>query len=128
MQRQSPKPKKKPKKAVVNGGNQNSKYKKPPPTENRQQAQINGTQPRSIHNNKTKRNQKNRRNRQWNRFNKKTANLKRRNNSNNCNWTEFQCTIPDMHYWEHAHQRPYQTANQNRERNGYFRSARYTYD
>ena len=133
MQCQSPKPKKEPKKAAINSGNQKIKYKKPPLTGNRQQAQVNGTQPCSIHNNTTKRNQKNRRNRQWNRFNKKTANLKRRNTSNNCNRMKFQCTIPDAHSfghahsWEHANPRSYQTANQNRERNGYFCSARCTY-
>ena len=59
MQRQMSKPKKKLKKAVINGGKQKNKNKKPQPTEIRQPEKAKGAQmkvPRSNNNSKTRRN------------------------------------------------------------------------
>ena len=63
MQRKIPKPKKKPKKAVIKGGKQKNKYRKPQPTEICQPEKAKGAQtegPRSNNNSKIRRNQRNR--------------------------------------------------------------------
>ena len=114
MQRQAHKPDKTPKKQVFNGGKQKNKDRKPLPT-----------QPRVIHNNRTKRNRRNR-------GKKATANRnKMRRNSRNQK-RNLQSTVKASHQnattWEHARPRAYQIANQNWERNGYFRSPKPTYD
>ena len=131
MQRQSSKPKKKYKKVALNSGKENSNYKKQPPTENRKQAQENGTQLRSSNNNRTRRNWRNRqrklRNRQKKNRNRELSNIAKTNKKNDRFWStnssHFQSTE-----WAHASPRPYQSANQNLERNGQFCSASCTYN
>ena len=59
MQRQTPKPKKKPKKAVINGRKQKNKFRKPQSIAISQPEQAKGAQtevPRIINNNKKRRN------------------------------------------------------------------------
>ena len=126
MQRQMPKPKKKLRQPILNDGKQKPKYKMPPLTAISQPEKAKVAQmevPRSNNNNRTKRNRRNRRRRQQK---KRMSNLKKRNYICGEDRNKIQNTFLTANSWAHAHPRPYQTANQNLDRNGYFCNTRCT--
>ena len=117
IKRQMPKPKKKPKQAVLNVGKQKSKYRKPQSTAMNQPEKAKAAQmevPRLVSNNQLKRNQRN-----WNqrKHNKRMSDLRNRNNNCGIDRNRGQNTDPAVHLKQnclvHAPPRPYQTANQN---------------
>ena len=97
LQRQMPKPKKKPKKVGFNCGKQKNKYTKPQPTETSQPGQAEEAQMEVLHNNNNNKRRRNQRNRQRKMLNKNMANLKKRNDNSDPNQREFHCTFSDAH-------------------------------
>ena len=128
IQCQLPKPKKKPKKAVLNGWKQKNKLRKPQSIAMSQPGHAEEAQtevPRSNNKNRTRSNQ---RNNQRRKQNKRLASMRKSSNKRQQNRNEFQSTVPHTNSLQHGRPRPYQTANLNQERNVYFCSARCTYN